>query len=260
MSSPRCSCSATDRRGAAAVAVAEPDGYWDDDDYVDDDDYIEFTVHHDHPASVAAAPVVRTEEDEGDTEPLAARHEHLRPLPEAQTSPLRRDRPSPADRGRFLTGPSTRRPTEPTPALDPTPPVEPSQPPAYSRDQGRSLLDFLADVPPPKPSVEPIGFAHNGFHVDDEQRFQPLGRFQARAEPEPPHLTRKPDVLDPDYPLDFGSHAHHESPDEADYERPSRHGLTDDEPEQYPFQPNGRHSRAEPDDASRGGRHSRPGD
>ena len=30
-----------------------------------------------------------------------------------------------------------------------------------------------SDIPPVKPKVEPIGFAHNGFHVDEE-RFQPL--------------------------------------------------------------------------------------
>jgi hypothetical protein len=121
-------------------------------------------------------------------------------------------------------------------------------------------LDFLADVPPPKPWVEPIGFAHNGFHVDDEERFQPLSRFEPPAEPEPPRETRKPDVLDPDYPLDFGSHAHHESPDDGDYEPPSRHGLADGEPEGFPSRSNGRHSRAEADDSSSRGRHSRPGD
>ena len=38
-----------------------------------------------------------------------------------------------------------------------------------------SILDeLLSDVPPARPKVEPIGFAHNGFHVDEEQRFQPL--------------------------------------------------------------------------------------
>jgi EmrB/QacA subfamily drug resistance transporter len=233
----------------AAVAAAEPDDNWDDDDYVDDDDYIEFTVHHDQPATGAAAPVARTEEDEGDTEPLAAR----RFSTEARRDPLDEDRPAP---------PTEVIPAvvDPTPAVDPAPPVEPLEPPAYSRDQGRGLLDFLADVPPPRPSVEPIGFAHNGFHVDDEQRFQPLSRFEPAAEPEPPQETRNPDVLDPDYPLDFGSHAHHETPHEGDYRPPSRHGLTDGEPGQYPFRPNGRHSRAESDDAPSYGRHSRPGD
>ena len=146
------------------------------------------------------------------------------------------------------------------PAPRAAPPVEPVDPPTFARESGRSLFDFLADLPPPKPSVEPIGFAHNGLHVDEEQRFQPLSRVEAREEPPPSSETRKPDVLSPDYPLDFGSHAHHESPDEPGFERPSRHELTDDEPQQYPFPSNGRHSRAESDDASSHGRHSRPGD
>jgi hypothetical protein len=135
-------------------------------------------------------------------------------------------------------------------------PGEQVEAPGYRRGSGRSLLDFLADVPPPPPSVEPIGFAHNGFHTDDEQRFQPLSRFEISKEP-PPHPEleqQKPDVLSPDYPLDFGSHAHHESPDGVGFE--PRHELTDDEPRS-----NGRHSRAEPGDtSSRRGRHSRPGE
>ena len=39
----------------------------------------------------------------------------------------------------------------------------------------RRILDLLhAEDPPAPPAAEPIGFAHNGFHVDDEQRFQPV--------------------------------------------------------------------------------------
>ena len=51
--------------------------------------------------------------------------------------------------------------------------TEPAREP--DRDSWRSILDILLaeDQPPPaKPVAEPIGFAHNGFHVDDEQRFQ----------------------------------------------------------------------------------------
>ena len=171
---------------------------------------------------------------------------------------------SPSSNGTSLLD-DERQESAPAPPVVPAPraapPVEPVDPPTFARESGRSLFDdFLADVPPPKPSVEPIGFAHNGFHVDEEQRFQPLSRVEAREEPPPPSETRKPDVLSPDYPLDFGSHAHHESPDEPGFERPSRHELTDDEPQQYPFPSNGRHSRAESDDASSHGRHSRPGD
>jgi hypothetical protein len=213
------------------------DEYWDDDDYIDDDHYVEFTVVHDEPASAAepvapvAAPVataadVSAGDDEGDTEPMAARPKPVEPL---------------------------EPPVEPI-----VPPAEHAEPPTYRHEPVRNLYDFLADVPPPKPSVEPIGFAHNGFHVDDAERFQPLSRFEMDDEPPSHAEPKKPDILSPDYPLDFGSHAHYESPDEADFERPSRHGLSDDEPRS-----NGRHSRAEPDDASsygRHGRHSRPGD
>ncbi len=214
------------------------DDYLDDDDYVDDDHYVEFTVVRDDPtavltaiapapapvvpgaapAPVAAEPVVETVEDEDDTEPIVARQEVL-----------------------------------PTPA-----PVEPVELPGYRREPVCSLYDFLADVPPPKPSVEPIGFAHNGFHTDDEERFQPLERFEAREEPPSDAEPPKPDILSPDYPLDFGSHAHFESPDEAGFDPPSRHGLTD---EDNPS--GGRHSRTDADDASsygRRGRHSRPAD
>ena len=191
---------------------------------------------------------------------MAARHDHLL-TPPAETwhdEPVeswQRGHLPPDWQGDLL---DDDRP-EPV-AAPPSPPAEPVDAHGFARESGRSLFDFLADVPPPKPSVEPIGFAHNGFHVDEEQRFQPLSRFEAREEPQPPSETHKPDILSPDYPLDFGSHAHHESPDEAGFDRPSRHELTDDEPQDYPFRSNGRHSRAESDDASSHGRHSRPGD
>ncbi|RDH77910.1 MFS transporter [Mycolicibacterium moriokaense] len=250
------------------------DEYWDDEDYDDDDHYVEFTVLHDEPASVAApvrnvvpahpiAPPAVEMDDEGDTEPMVARHDHLL-RPPADTW-----HDEPVEAWHSLLGENQpEQPAEPLPPEPPEPPApaEPSAlpvpppaeaPRAYRREPVRSLYDFLADVPPPSPSVEPIGFAHNGFHVDDEQRFQPLSRFQAPpAEPPPtPAEPQKPDILSPDYPLDFGSHAHYESPDEAGFDRPSRHGRPVEQP-----RPNGRHSRAEPDDASSHGRHSRPGD
>ena len=157
----------------------------------DDDDYVEFTVAHPEPNPPADA--IRVEEDH--TEPIVApvhtRHDE---------------------------------PAEPMPA----PPLEHAQPQGNRREPVRSLFDFLADAPPPKPSVEPIGFAHNGFHVYEEERYQPL---------------------------DFAGHTHYESADEAGVDSSSRHGLFDDEPRS-----NGRHSRAEPGDTSRRGRHSRPAD
>jgi EmrB/QacA subfamily drug resistance transporter len=264
--------------GFAGPAVRRPqradpavDPWGDDHRYVDDDHYVEFTVVHDEPAPVAvatpvapavpvapvapAAPAVAVEE-EGDTEPIVVHQPLLTPPAdtwhdepvEAWHSLLEDEHPVPP----------AVPPVDPVRVFEPEPaPVEPavqSEPPDYGREPARSLFDFLADVPPPKPSVEPIGFAHNGFHVDEQERYQPLRSFEAREEPS--HAEpQKPDILSPDYPLDFGSHAHYESPDEVGFEPPSRHESVDDEPRS-----NGRHSRAEPGDASSRGRHSRPGD
>ena len=79
------------------------------------------------------------------------------------------------------------------------------------------------------PKTEPIGFAHNGFHVDEE-RFQPL--------PPPAPEEARP----------------------SRHERSARHYLSEKEPEKRPFwfESNGRHSRDDPDDASSYGRHSMP--
>ena len=279
--------------GFASPAAPRPqrpdpaDDHWDDDRYVDDDHYVEFTVVHDEPAPVATptppaafasvapnAPVVPVAdavpvEDEGDTEPIVARHEHVLTPPadtwhdepvEAWQSLLEdeRSQPTPAppvDATRAVgLEPGPVETTAPLGELA-APLFDQAEPPPSRREPVRSLFDFLADVPPPKPSVEPIGFAHNGFHVDEEERYQPLNRFEAREE-EPPHAEpQKADILSPDYPLDFGSHAHYESPDEAGFESSSRHELADDEPRS-----NGRHSRAEPGDSSSRGRHSRPGE
>ncbi len=213
--------------GRAAPGPQRPDpddDHWDDDHW-DDDHYVEFTVVHDEPAR-------------------AATH-----IPVASPAPVAR-----------VASVAPVTDTIPVGEEDDTEPIAPRHahlltPPPDDR-RVRSLFDFLADVPPPKPSVEPIGFAHNGFHVDEEERFQPLTRFGQRGEPGPSHAgPQKPDVLSPDYPLDFGSHARYESPDAVGFQPSSRHGPADDEPRS-----NGRHSRAEPGDSSSYGRHSRPGD
>ena len=84
----------------------------------------------------------------------------------------------------------------------------------------------VSQAPPAESSVEPISFAHNGFHFDEEEeRFQPLGRPEKTGE------------------------------------RPARHHRSDEEPERRPFwfQADGRHSRVDPDETSSRGRHSMPG-
>ena len=81
---------------------------------------------------------------------------------------------------------------------------------------------------PAKPVAEPIGFAHNGFHVDDEQRFQPVDRRRSIAEPGSPVA----DAYSADLP--GGDHA---ASGEARHrvgghrERPSRHRLREEESE-----------------------------
>jgi EmrB/QacA subfamily drug resistance transporter len=120
-----------------------------------------------------------------------------------------------------------RSPHAPADVWHPDPEPEPEP----QRDDWRSMVDeWLSDLPPVKPKPEPIGFAHNGFHVDEE-RFQPL----PPPAPEPPRPSR---------------HA-----------RPSRHHLEDNQPQKRPFwfESNGRHSRDDPGDAPRYGRHSTPG-
>lgn len=209
------------------------DEYWDDEEEdLDDDHYVEITLVPEGPDDVDD-DVVPDAEDEIDTEPLAARTAAT-----AQAASL-------------LDELDTAEPIAPS--------VEPEPPIGQRHEPVRSLHDFLSDVPVPKPSVEPIGFAHNGFHTDKEELFQPLSRFVPRHEPPEPAAPPTPDILSPDYPLDFGSHAHYESPDdETGFESPPRHGLAEDE-----TRSNGRHYRSDADDApsyGRRGRHSRPGD
>jgi hypothetical protein len=147
--------------------------------------------------------------DDTVTEPMRSRADHLLPAPaEAWHS-------TPVESWHSL------REDEPEPAAAP-----------HREEALRSILDdLLSDIPPLKPKPEPIGFAHNGFHVDEE-RFQPM----PPPPPEPPRPSR---------------HA-----------RPSRHYLPENQPQKRPFwfESNGRHSRGDdPDDASRYGRHSTPG-
>jgi EmrB/QacA subfamily drug resistance transporter len=123
--------------------------------------------------------------------------------------------------------------------------------------QGDILDELLGDFPA-KPAVEPIGFAHNGFHVDDEQRFQPLRPPAPIAEPK----SQAADAYSADiFGGDDSSGGHARHAERRDYERPARHQMSEDEPEprQFWFQSNGRHSRDDPDDASSYGRHSMPG-
>jgi EmrB/QacA subfamily drug resistance transporter len=203
---------------------AYPVEHGGDQSFVDDDEYVEYTIAWDEPAPAPVAEPVQVMDDEGDTEPIRV-----------STEPIR----------------VSTEPPPPTPELPPESPHEP----------WRSILDELLGDMPAKPTVEPIGFAHNGFHVDDEQRFEPLRRPDPIAEPR----SSAADAYSSDIHggghsrHSRGSHARHE--ERHDYERPSRHHRHEEQPEprQFWFDSNGRHSRDDPDDASRYGRHSMPG-
>ena len=246
VSSRRCSCwvsgrrtwtpRALEHRDAAYAAYAVRHG--GDQTFIDDD---RVSRVHDRLGRTGTGACRRTGEvidDEGDTEPMRTRAGHLLHAP---ATPWHYEEPP------------TRDPEPPPPTPEP-PPEPPSEP-------WRSVIDELLGDMPAKPTVEPIGFAHNGFHVDDEQRFEPLRRPDPIAEPR----SSAADAYSADIHggghsrHSRGSHARHE--DRHDYERPSRHHRHEEQPEprQFWFDSNGRHSRDDPDDASRYGRHSMPG-
>ncbi len=135
--------------------------------------------------------------------------------------------------------------TEPIPEVAVAPnPCRPGGTAGHRREPVRSLYDFLADVPPPKPSVEPIGFAHNGFHTDEEEQFQPLSRF--KADDEEPLVREEPLSPMSSAPTTRWTSAAtpiSKAPTRPVSTSPPRHGLLDDE-----TRSNGRHSRTEADD------------
>ena len=201
--------------------------YGGDETFVDDDEYLEYTVSWDEPEPVTQAePVVQADdwgysprklgphppEGQGDvTEPMRSRADHLLHAP-AETWHT-----APVESWHSLLDDEQEKPA----------PESPKEPP---HESWRGILDeLLSDLPPAKPRAEPIGFAHNGFHVDEEQRFQPL------PPPTPERASR--------------------------HERSARHYLPEEDPQKrsFWFESNGRHSRDDPDDASSYGRHSTPG-
>jgi hypothetical protein len=177
-----------------------------------------------HGPVVQPRPVVQP--DDSVTEPMRSRADHLLPAP-ADTW-----HGDPVESWHSLLE-DEPQPQEPEPPTSEPPAPEPAREPGrwgYLPPEGQGdILDELPIDLPVKPKVEPIGFAHNGFHVDEEQRFQPL----------PPQ----------------------EEPRPSRHERRARHYLPEGQPEKRPFwfESHGRHSRDETDDASSYGRHSMPG-
>ena len=153
-----------------------------DDDAFDDDEYLEYTIAWDDPEPA--------DDREPVTEPLTSRADHLLPAPG-----------------------TTWHWHEPDPA----------EPPRRTEEDWRAIFDqLLAEVPAeptPASKPEPVGHAHNGFHVAGEKHLREPGRSQRR----------------------------------------NRHRSGEEEPRPFWFESNGRHSRGDdPDDAPRGGRHSLP--
>jgi EmrB/QacA subfamily drug resistance transporter len=202
--------------------------YGGDETFVDDDEYLEYTVSWDEPEPATQAQSV-VQADDSVTEPMRSRADHVLHAPAE---------------------PWHSAPVESWHSLLEDEPIEPEPPepaPEPPREAWRSILDELLGDLPAKPTVEPIGFAHNGFHVDEEQRFQPL--------PPPAPERATPSRHERATP------SRHERATPSRHERPARHFLPEEQLEKRPFwfESDGRHSREGPDDASTYGRHSMPG-
>ncbi|HEX9833325.1 MAG TPA: DHA2 family efflux MFS transporter permease subunit [Mycobacterium sp.] len=230
----------------AGVGYAVEDG---DEAYADEhDEYLEYTVSWDDAAPMTAKP----SDAEPDTEPMASR------VPQVLHAPADVWHDEPVESWRHV----TEGEQPPVARAAPTHAHDPDDDPRRSGDRPpdgqRDILDLLqAEGPPvpPVPDVESIGFAHNGFHVDDEQRFQPVHRSRPIAEPRFPVAD---DYDASDVAHSGGRHARHRIGGE--HHRASRHRLGEDEPgpRQFWFESGGKHSRDDPDDSSRHGRHSTP--
>ncbi|HET7668242.1 MAG TPA: DHA2 family efflux MFS transporter permease subunit, partial [Mycobacterium sp.] len=178
--------------------LVEPDDSVDMDrdagfavEYGGDETFVDDDEYLEYEVSWEHGPEPVTHTDDTVTEPMQSRAEHLRDTPAEDW------RSAPVESRRYLPSEDGRE----QPAAEP-----------------RSIL-------------RPIDFAHNGFYVDEEQRYQPLP-------PPAPEETRP-----------------------SRHERPARHRQADNEPQtrQSWFESNGRHSRGDgPDGAPRYGRHSTP--
>ncbi|MGZ5377008.1 MAG: MFS transporter [Mycobacterium sp.] len=207
--------------------------YGGDEVFADDhDEYVEYTVSWDD-----AEPVNANRRDtEPATEPMASRTQHLLPAP----ADIWHDEPSE----------SWRHVTDEQPAVPPAPDPEP--------DHHPRRWAHRPPVSAPK-AAEPIGFAHNGFHLDVEQRFQPVPQ-QPIAGPGALGVLGADGYAD-DAPAgahSAGRHGRHHTG--GGHERPSRHRLREEEPDPRPFwfESASRHARNDPDDSSSHGRHSTP--
>jgi EmrB/QacA subfamily drug resistance transporter len=171
------------RRGANVELAPDEDDY-----FPDDDEYVEFTVDWDD------EPVLRPKpQPEPKPEPVPDDF----PADDSVTGPMQvhADHPLPAPADTWHGGPPeswhSLLEDEPEPQLDVLDaplPEPPAQEPVAARNGSqpwRSMLDeMLADPPvpsPAEPAPEPIGFVHNGFHVNGEEQFPAPSPTQERA-------------------------------------------------------------------------------
>jgi EmrB/QacA subfamily drug resistance transporter len=170
------------------VAPLRPSG--EPDYFPDDDEYVEYTIDWDEPdpprkreveevadlAPADPAPAYSVPAEALPADEIAADDSDTEPLPTHVEHPLH----APAESWHAGPVESWHSLLDDEVADDP---VEVGDDPVDSNGDGpwRSILDdLLADTPPvpnppvPKSAPEPIGFAHNGFHVEHEQHYQEL--------------------------------------------------------------------------------------
>ena len=248
-----------------------PDDYWQDrhrrhprfgDADFDDDDYVEFTVEREPGPSAFYAgetgPVYGDQQVEVDDDLSAYPGTDETVADDTDTAPLA-----------IRVGHPQQAPAE----VWHSAPVESWH---SLLEDYRPLDDILNPDPP-----EPIGFAHNGFHVDDEEKFQPVPPEQPEPEPDTyAHLTngfqRIADEIDSlsDSFADFltSNNGAYDQPRHGVHPgidgRPSRHSQPDDDDDDGDggshVSSNGqsprraRHYREDPDDGDSRGRHAQP--
>jgi EmrB/QacA subfamily drug resistance transporter len=139
------------------AAPAQPTRSTVPDYFPDDDDYVEYTIDWDEPRPPPSRSVVREVPEAVavpvPAPPAASPRNEVFAADESDTEPLRLhvEHPLHAPADTWHSGPV---------------------------ESWHSLLDDLIDDPPvapqptSEPAPEPIGFAHNGFHVDHGQHFQ----------------------------------------------------------------------------------------
>ena len=151
----------------------------------------------------------------------------------------------------------------PSSATSPRPSPAAVRPPRYPNEGLTEPLTLpteqlraVSRQPAPAPEAEPIGFAHNGFHVDNEQRFRSVEEFSPRDQQSGNRVDRHDEFFD-DIDTYGGGGDRASRPRTVTPPGGQRNGY------HLPSQPEPpterRHRRADPDDPPGLGRHSSPG-